>query len=255
MRNRHINTERVVSIVGFFFLVVACISAWNMTGDRFSILERLGPTRYIITFTHGICALACFILIFNPSFKITAFILLVESTLTILTSYEQMGIFFFYAFLILAVLRGSLAKHTISKLISLYSVHLLTVLLVFPHGWPRVWVALTTSIFYLAFYFWIYTMLKAQLSCFIPANVSENEALANKKHGDIIKLSDYGLNERQTQLVIGYIKQNLSYKDLAEKYFLSISTVKKEFSDIFKIFNVAKVEELKMLLLQYQIEE
>ena len=51
------------------------------------------------------------------------------------------------------------------------------------------------------------------------------------------------------------MRNKLSYKELSEKYFVSISTVKKIFADIFKIFNVSNIEELRLLLLQYQVEE
>ena len=47
----------------------------------------------------------------------------------------------------------------------------------------------------------------------------------------------------------------MSYKEISEKYYVSISTVKKIFAEVFKIFNVSNIEELRILLLQYQVKE
>lgn len=52
-----------------------------------------------------------------------------------------------------------------------------------------------------------------------------------------------------------YINNGLNYKDLSDKYYVSLSTVKKEFTDIYKIFNVTKLEELHILLLQYVVDK
>ena len=116
-------------------------------------------------------------------------------------------------------------------------------------------VDISYSIFCFAFYMWIYYTLKAKLSCLFPKNVRENDTIKGKPAGSVIKLSDYNLSERQKNLLLDHLYNKLSYKDLSEKYFVSISTVKKIFADIFKIFNVSNIEELRILLLQYQVEE
>ena len=53
--------------------------------------------------------------------------------------------------------------------------------------------------------------------------------------------------------ILDNLHENCSYKDLSEKYFVSLSTVKKDFSELFKIFGVTKLEELHLLLLQYKV--
>ena len=79
--------------------------------------------------------------------------------------------------------------------------------------------------------------------------------LANVMQGDVVSLSTYGLTGRQISLVLDYIYNQTSYKELGEKYGLGLSTIKREFSIVFKIFGVSKIEDLKMLLLQYQLTE
>ena len=79
--------------------------------------------------------------------------------------------------------------------------------------------------------------------------------LSNVRKGDVISLTEYGLTGRQISLVIDYIYKQSSYKELSQQYGIGISTVKREFTIVFKIFGVSKIDELKMLLLQYQIKE
>ena len=98
-------------------------------------------------------------------------------------------------------------------------------------------------------------MLKAKLSCLFPQNVRENNTIIGKPAGSTISLSDYNLNERQITFLMEHLHNKMSYKELSEKYFVSLSTVKKIFADIFKIFNVSNIEELRLLLLQYQVKE
>ena len=97
--------------------------------------------------------------------------------------------------------------------------------------------------------------MKAKLSCFIPNNVANNDVLNGKQPGSRIKLSDYSLTERQITFVLENVHNNLSYKDISDKYNVSVSLVKKVFSEVYKVFNVSKLEELRILLLQYQIEK
>ena len=113
---------------------------------------------------------------------------------------------------------------------------------------------MVSSVFFFVFGCWIYSLLKAQFSCFMPKNVTENKVLSNLKPGQVLNLSDYNLTERQQTFVFENIHNSLSYKQLSEKYYVSISTVKKEFAEVYKIFCVDKLEELRILLLQYQIE-
>ena len=61
--------------------------------------------------------------------------------------------------------------------------------------------------------------------------------------GDVVSLSKYGLTGRQVSLVLDYIYKQTSYKELGEKYGLGLSTIKREFSIIFKIFGVSKIED------------
>ena len=137
----------------------------------------------------------------------------------------------------------------------IFILHIINIFLMYTHGWSRTIITLGTSAFMCTFYLWLFSLLKAKFSCIIPMTVNENKCLKNKKVGSLIHLSDYNLSERQMQLILDNLHSNLSYKELSDKYYMSISLVKKEFAYIFKVFDVSKIEELHMLLLQYLVEK
>ena len=255
MDKNNINKERVVSLVGFIFLVVAAITGFMWNGDQYSILHRIMDTAILIPWTHVICAAMTFYLIFKPKNILFIVILNIESILLLLTDYTQLGIFFFWASIILIFVKD-IFKNKYKLVISiLFFIHILALLGSYTHGWKTTVLSIGNTAFCFVFYSWIYSILKAKLSCFLPSNVSNNQTIYNKKPGEIIKLSDYNLTERQITFVLENIYNNLSYKEISDKYFVSISTVKKTFAEVYKIFNVTKLEELRILLLQYQVKE
>ena len=255
-RNR-INSERVVAVVGLAFLLIAAIISIFYNGDSRSIIEKIADTSIVIPAVHFFCVFLAIIynIRLKPFYLIA--ILIIESELTILTNYEELGIFFFYATLIYIVCTDLLVekKKKTRHFTIMFIVHIITLGLSYTHGIKGVVVAIGYSCFCFAFYMWIYSILKAKLSCLIPKNVRENDIFIGKPAGSVIKLSEYSLSERQRTFIIEHIHNKLTYKELSEKYFVSVSTVKKIFADTFKVFNVSNIEELRLLLLQYQVED
>jgi len=210
-------------------------------------------TAILIPWTHVVCAAFAFFLIFKPNDRIFIIVVNIESMLLLLTDYCQLGIFFFWASIILIFVKDIFKNKNKAIIATLSISHCLALLGSYTHGWKLTFISIGNSAFCFVFYNWIYSILKAKLSCYIPSNVSNNQTINNKKPGEIIKLSDYKLTERQVTFVLENIHNNLSYKEISDKYFVSISTVKKTFAEVYKIFNVTKLEELRILLLQYQV--
>ena len=253
-RNR-ISSERVVAVIGLVFLIVAAVVSLMFNGAPKSIINRIAPTKIVIPVVHFICVGLAIVLLITQNTYVMIAIFGLESELTILTNYEELGIFFFYAALILILCKDLIKEKPRKKIIWMFVVHLITLMLTFTNGITYMLVDISYSVFCFTFYMWIYYTLKAKLSCLFPKNVRENNTIIGKPAGSVIKLSDYNLNERQRTFLIEHIHNKLSYKELSEKYFVSISTVKKIFAEVFKIFNVSNIEELRILLLQYQVKE
>ncbi len=255
MNKNRISSERVVAVIGFVFLLVAAIVSLSLNGAQTSVIEKIAPTKIVIPTVHFICVALVLVFIINTNIYIMISIFIIESELTILTNYEELGIFFFYASLILILCKDLIKDKPRKKIIWLFVLHLITLMLTYTHGIKYMLVDISYSVFCFAFYLWIYYSLKSKLSCLFPQNVRENNTIIGKPAGSTISLSDYNLNERQRNFVIENVHNKLSYKEISEKYFVSISTVKKIFAEVFKIFNVSNIEELRILLLQYQVKE
>ena len=253
MQDNKIINERVVSAIGFCFLVIATITSFLNDGDPNSILELICPSKIIIFITHLLCSCYAFFLIFKPSDIGYVIIMMVESVLTMLTSYEQLGIFFFYASLILIICKDLAGKKMGNIIPALIVIHVLSLIGTFTHGLKVTFLSIASSAYSFIFYLWIYKYLKAKLSCFWPKTVTQTQALKDIKVANTITLSHYNLNERQITFVLENLYSNLSYKELSSKYNVSVSTVKRTFTDICKVFKVNNLEELRFLLLQYQI--
>lgn len=255
MKRNRINAERVVSVVGFLFLLAATILGIYLNGDEKSIIEKVADTSIVIPVVHGICALIIFISIFIQKDILIITVLLIESTLTILTKYEQLGIFFFYAVILLILCKGSHTRKNKISISILFCIHFITILLTYTHGWHHTFIDLGNSLLCMVFYFWIYILMKEKMSACLPKNIVENEIIINKEPGAVINLSEYNLNERQRTFVLANLNDNLSYSEISEKYFVSVSTVKKVFAEVFRIFNVSKLDELRILLRRYKVIE
>ncbi len=254
MKENSVKAERVVSIAGFVFLVIAALAGFAFDGDQESFLEYLAPTEYIIPYTHVICATLAFVSIIFPSYFIMVAIFMIESILTIFTHYDMLGIFFFYAAIILLLVKEIFTKKHTPIVIVLFVIHYLSLLGTLNRGWKYTLISYGYSTFCMVFYIWIYKILKQKFSCYIPSNIADNSAMTGIKKGGHLKLSDYDLTETQIQFILSYMHENLSFKEISNKFFVSVSVVKHEFVKIYKVFAVDNLFELRMLLLQYQLE-
>lgn len=256
MKRNQINAERVVSVIGFIFLSVAALLAYfAFDGDRLSIIEKIADSRIVITAVHAICAILIFYTIFKSNINIFIIVLIIESILTMITHYESLGIFFFYGAIWLIFSKDLNLDNKKKTLVFLFILHFLSILGSYPHGIRYMLIDYGISALALSFYLWIYSIFKVKLACYLPKDAITNQIIINKKPGEVISLSDYKLSERHITFVLENLHNNLSYKELSDKYNVSISTVKKVFSEVYKVFNVTKLEELRILLLQYQVEK
>ena len=242
------NPGRVFSICSAIFLFVAFITSLHLKLQIGTFI----PSQKVVIVTHGLSFLLSVIVIFKPVLCIQVFVLMCESILTIMTGYQTLGVFLFYAIVILMFVNGKFRIRPVLELLPFVILHILSLLLTYKQGIFFVFMGLANSFFYAAFFYWIYDILRAKLSCFLPAE-TKNNSIIKEKPGEQLHLSDYNLSERQVNFILDNLHKNSSYKELSETYFVSLSTVKKEFSELYRIFNVTKLEELRHLLLQFQV--
>ncbi len=244
------NSERIFLIFSFIILLTASIISFILPAETRSIIPY---PQIAIPLINSICALLCFITIFKISWhKLQYTILFVESLCTILTGYEILGIFLFSALLIKLFVNRFFVKHVYSKMMCLLIIWIISILGLIPFGMERVFLSYATICFFCTFYYHIYKKMEDDLKKYIPPVAIESK-IKLPQHGEKIYLSDYNFSERQIKILEEYLKYGSSYKTISDKFFVSISTVKTEMSKIQKKFGVKNREDLRVLLLQYEI--
>lgn len=83
---------------------------------------------------------------------------------------------------------------------------------------------------------------------FLSKKISKIDLPSPKKH---LRLSDYGISGRQSKLVEEFLNGETNYKNLAEIFITSESTVKREMAEICRKLGVENAMMLRLLLNQY----
>jgi len=249
MKEKTFGIERVVFLVSFIFIGAAFVVTLFAPIDPKSIIPH---SREVVLVVHAICSLTCLFLVIKPVFPVSIAVLLVESGITMNITYEQLGIFLFYVCVILMSAKGKLIDKTVLKLSILFGYHAITLGLILTHGLDKFIIALGSSVLFFVVSLWLYSILKAKVACFMPTSVTDNSVI-DKQAGSKLSLSNYKLTDRQKNMILDNLHNNLSYKELSDKYYVSLSTVKKDFTEVFQVFGVTKLEELHLLLLRYQV--
>lgn len=207
----------------------------------------------VVPVINALCALVCLILFFiKENYKLQCLILFVQGICTALTGYEVLGAFLYSAMFIILFCNKFFTTQALKKVLFLSFFWLLTLLSLIPFGLQRFVLELVISAFFAGFYAYIYKKLEHLLAVLVPAKDTDISVVLPER-GSEITLEDFGLTERQIKLTKDYMESKSSYKDLSAKYYLSVSSVKKEMASVFAKFSVRNINELYFLLAQYVI--
>ena len=250
---RFFTEERVLDLGGFIILAVAAVISFIVEAESRTVIPK---PEIVIPVVNTVCAVLAFVQFIFPKKHLLSYtVMLIQSISTILTGYETLGVFLFTALVILMFCNKDLRTHFYAKFIPLTAVLLISLFGVLPFGLFRFVLAFAESVFFLAFYFCIYKKLEDMLSSIAPVLNSVKPKITLPEKDGILHLSTLGLDERQQNFIFDNLTTDASYADLSEKYFVSISTVKKEMSAAFHIIGVKNLEEMRMLLLQYRVKK
>lgn len=189
----------------------------------------------------------------KKTYPIQVAILYIEGIVTLLIDFKVLGTFLYSAVFVVLFCNKFFIKNTGKKLLFLCSSWFLAVFSLIPFGLDRFIFTMLITFFFSGFYFHIYKLLESKLSIFIPVKADKTKTIQLPNRGCELNLSDYDLSERQIKILKEYVSQKSSYKEIAEKFFYSISTVKKDMTTIFSIFGVKNKNDLYFLLSQYKI--
>lgn len=239
----------IMIIITFILLLLASILSFITPAETKSLIPYPHIIIPIINITTTIFA---FILILFPKKRFFEYsILTLQCFFTTWTNYETLGTILFIILLSFLFINGFFKSHIYLKFFFLIIFWLITLIGVFPFGLHRTILAYVSTIFFVSVCIYLYEFLKDDLASFFPAvNV-----ICSKfpSPGSQINLLDYGLTERQIELIKEILYGNTSYQVMADKFITSISTIKGEMSKVYKLLEVDNREELRILLLQYKI--
>ena len=255
MKSKEIVMERVVSILTFAYVSVVLFENFYLLTSGYISTSLIPYSDYVIIIVHSIVSIGSFINIFKLNLKTQFVYFQLESVVAMLSSYEILGIFLFYASLAFVYMNYYPSKNLKTVTIISGIIHYSSLALTYQRGIENFIVFVFSTVFVLSIFLWIFEFLKAKYSCFTPEILTINSNISSLSPGTEIQLSSLGMTERQVNFIYDYIMENLNYKELSEKYHVSLSTVKREFTEVYKIIGVTKLEELHILLIQYKISK
>lgn len=234
---------------GFIFLAVAACIAFFFGDFTGNILPF---AKYLVPATHLICCLLTLLCVFYTELNIIQIIILfLEATVTLLTSFEFLGLLLYTCILILCYCYGFLKNHTKTKLHIIVAYWFLILTGIFPFNKIMYFIILVASVYVIFFYLFVLYSLEMKFSTFIPAEAKHHSSLPNP--GEELDLSKLDISDRSRQIIF-CLHEGMNYQEISEKIFYSVSTVKKDVIELCEYFKVKNVSELKMLLFQYRIQ-
>lgn len=257
MKKHKIDTGKFIIVLSFiftftiFFICLCNLLTGNINKENFVIPYSV----HLLILIHAVFSVLFFYLIFRQNVVMQFVIYQIESLIAIIAGYPVLGIFIFHFssfFFYLFYYESKKGKKIFSVL---FIIQIIVLCSYFFNSWEKAVIYLYSTVFMYFIFLYFTQLLKKKFSCFIPSNVNNNLKLSHLKSGNKLSLTDFGLSERQANFVYDFMYENLSYSQLSKKYFVSLSTVKKEFTDVFKLLGVKKIEELHILLLQYNVEK
>lgn len=254
MKIKKISCYKQIIIFGLIYILLDIFLTiyMLMKGDLVLPIPYLN---LIYPITHILCFILGLIVLFTENKQLFFLVLQIESLISLTSEYALIGIFLFHTSIFIIYIDYYEIKKAHNVIKICFVLHGFVLLYNFFIHWEKAVLYLLSTVLTYFIFNYITDLLRTKYSCFIPTTVTKQSKLSNIKPGNKIKLSELGLNERQCNFLYDYVINNLNYNNLTDKYNVSLSTVKKEFADSYKILGVNKLEELHILLLQYQIEK
>ena len=223
---------------------------------HYKFISIIPYTKYVEAVVNFSCAVICIILTFRPELtKLQYLLFFIQSTITTLIGFAGIGTMLLCFLGLLLFVNGFFKTKVKMKLIFFSIWWLLVILGVYKAFGPRpAAFVFALTMFYMAMLATIYDKLSQKLSYLLPQKVISTKKNELPEYGSILSLSEYGLSDRQKKFLLSVMNDNLTYDRIANDNYVSLSIVKMEMAQVCKLFGVKNKEDLKILLLQYQIE-
>lgn len=255
---REIEPIQVLALGCLVFSLISSFCSILFQNETFDV--TIVPFHQIvIPVTHIISTVvSLFIFLFPRKQMILYIVILFQTILLSLTGLEIIGVFLFSLIIFQIYLNSNLHLKR-QKIIIILMYLLFTIVLSgsIVYGKERFFIALGHTYFFASAIYCIILINKQKLKHSMPLIQQELYIGQNIKlpsPGEILYLSDYNLTERQKSILFESITKNKSYGEIAMKYNLSLSLVKKEMTNILQYFGCKNINSLKIVFNQFEIK-
>ena len=242
-------------MIFFAMLVQIIASVISITIEDFS-KAFLPHFDIVVPIVNISCSTICLFLLIKPKFRfLQSVVLFLQGITMTLNNLIFLGVFLYCLGIVLLFCYGYIKTQNIKKNFLFTIPILLCFFLILPTSKSSFFMAWAFSLFILCSYFHLYNTIKNSIFDLFPFLSGKISSRDMPETGSSIKLSDYGLSERQIDILRKYLQDSSSYKELAETFLISESSIKKEMATICKNMGVKNTDILSILLQQYKIEE
>lgn len=172
----------------------------------------------------------------------------------IMNNFLFLGIFLYCFGIALLFCYGYFKSNQKIKIFAYPTPLFLSFFFILPVNLPKFFMAWAYLLFLFFSYLYLYNTIKKTIFERFPFLCDKISKKELPEPGKTINLVDYGLSERQVEIIKKYETGISNYKELAVFFITSESTIKQEMSRICKIFGVENARILFILLQQYNIE-
>ena len=249
IKSRH---KIIFLISGFLLLFAAALVSLISKNDPVTFIPNPDiPLKVINT----VSAILAFICIFKSNDTYLQYIVLtIQCISTTWTGYETLGAFLFALLIQLMFCNSFFKSRRQIKFFVLFLFYSIVSIGVYPQGIDKMIIHYVVIIFFCGSFIYIYKELESKANTFFAFPKPKNDIKLPEK-GETIILEDYDLDERQIKYLKDIVWNNCSYMDIVKRDNVSISTVKNEMSEAFRVFGVNKKSELILLLGQFKLDD
>ena len=245
--------NRIMYASAFFVLCVALVM--NIT-TQVPLAGFIPIVRWIDVAVNAIAACLCVFLFIKPGCKMISYLLFfIEGGVTAHMGFVGIGTLLFTAGCVMVFVNGDFKTRYKEKIaaLCLYWI-LITIGLYFSFNIKMAIFEIALTFFHFGLLVCLYKKLESKLSFLLPVAEVITPEIPLPAKGSALRLSDYGISERQKFFIQGTVNGGKTYEELAAEYHVSTSVVKKDMAAACRLFGVTNKEDLRILLLQYKIE-
>lgn len=232
----------VVQLIGFII---------SITIEDFSD-SFLPYCNIIIPIINISCSVICLFLVFFPKYNfMQSVVLFIQGIAMTLNNLMFLGLFLYFFGIALLFCYGYFKTNKCKKIIFSLLPLFLSLFVIIPVSRLKFFMAWTYSLFLTFAFFHLYNVVKNYLLDLFPFLAQKISKISLPHPEKKLVLSDYKILNRQSKLVKEFMNGESNYKNLAETFLISESTVKREMAEIFKKLGVENASMLRLLLNQY----